>query len=843
MPACDARAPGVSSCHETTATCDGPSVQAFDNDPTQLSNRAMKTFLLFPEDRRTRSSNPVFGRRAATAGSLRVRLANRLGLCVSLMLLMTAVAFADMLATLALGAEKPPPRSPLDPVGKIHIPIGIADTLDSLKTFVEAEGCFSPGFATYGIYFWVYEPGVPQSAETAAAADSRRLFAPTMPGVKCDRGLTDEGYLIPWIECTGPVRMRIELCHVLRERPAGPVHVVGARVQLAVVPDHKKEKHVQLYAVLRPLGPAGGPVRRLSVSDDGRALLVDGRAALVALQPASGAGVMAEDDVGSLAAKGLLPAERDVRSDAGNCSGALRFDIQLPADGSWRRLDFICPVLPGRRAAGHRWDGVSKWAQLDLAEPNPAEGGVPQPDPGLAYYQALKVEDLFRAATTYWEQLAGRVKLELPDRRWTQCWRAIVGHAALCLNEGAPDVAVINYNVFNRDGVYVANILQKANRPDLAAAAIDYFLRHPFNGRVEVEADNPGQVLWIMGEHWRFTGDRQWLERVYPASAKLAAMIRYYRTTPGPHWVKADSLEFGDALPPDRPDDPPALRRQVLRPGSCDGHHPEYTEAFDIAGLRAAALLASAVGKPQEAAQWEKLATELLARYDERFGKQLPRGYGSYCVLWPCRLYPLSQGKAFEQFRNIGAQKPNGWRYFPLATAHQGLLAGNRAAGCQTIAAHLDHPQMYGWYAFDEGGPSGPGGWRFARTTWNPGVAMPHGWACAEMFLLLRDCLAFEDHDQLILLAGVPEAWLRPEKPWRFAELPTWFGKCSLAVRPVTGGTEIELSCEHAPPEGLRLRLPAQWDVRIAGEGAPARRTPGGDVLIPGRAGKIEIRF
>lgn len=33
----------------------------------------------------------------------------------------------------------------LDPLGKVHIPIGIANSLDTLKTFVEAEGNFSPG--------------------------------------------------------------------------------------------------------------------------------------------------------------------------------------------------------------------------------------------------------------------------------------------------------------------------------------------------------------------------------------------------------------------------------------------------------------------------------------------------------------------------------------------------------------------------------------------------------------------------------------------------------------------------------------------------------------------------
>ncbi|MBN1422865.1 MAG: hypothetical protein JXP34_29075, partial [Planctomycetes bacterium] len=58
-----------------------------------------------------------------------------------------------------------------------------------------------------------------------------------------------------------------------------------------------------------------------------------------------------------------------------------------------------------------------------------------------------------------------------------------------------------------------------------AEAAIDYFLGHPFNGRVQPEADNPGQVLWAMGEHWRVTRDRAWLARVYPGARKIAAMI------------------------------------------------------------------------------------------------------------------------------------------------------------------------------------------------------------------------------------------------------------------------------------------------------------------------------
>ena len=147
----------------------------------------------------------------------------------------------------------------LDPVGEVHVPVGIANTVDSLKTFVEAEGNFSPGFATYGIYFWIYD------------RQAKRLIAPTMPDVPCDRGLAGTGYLIPWASWqAGHVAVRTEVCQVLRESPPGNVQVVAARIRLTNDGDRPSSAFV--YAVLRPLGPAGGPVHGISVSEKGEGL-------------------------------------------------------------------------------------------------------------------------------------------------------------------------------------------------------------------------------------------------------------------------------------------------------------------------------------------------------------------------------------------------------------------------------------------------------------------------------------------------------------------------------------------------------------------------------------------
>jgi hypothetical protein len=312
-------------------------------------------------------------------------------------------------------------------------------------------------------------------------------------------------------------------------------------------------------------------------------------------------------------------------------------------------------------------------------------------------------------------------------------------------------------------------------------------------------------------------------------------MIQHYRTTGGLHWVQMDSINFGPSLPKEK--------RRELKPGRCDGHHPEYTEAFDITGLRSAAILADALGLSLEADQWKNLADSLFETYDEKFGDNLGKEYGSYSVLWPCRLYPIQEGKAHEKFKDYGKQNPSGWRYFPLARAHQGSLAGNREAGYGTLQLHLDHEQMQGWYAFDEGGKSGSGGWGHVRTTWNGSVAMPHGWAIAEVWLLLRDCLVFEADQRLVLLSGVPPEWFTHKNGITIKNLPTYFGKLNLKWKLTQSGAILKLQGQTKPSKGFILRLPASLNpvVRIGNHTISAILMDG--FILPPQTKEVHINF
>ncbi len=520
----------------------------------------------------------------------------------------------------------------------------------------------------------------------------------------------------------------------------------------------------------------------------------------------------------------------------------MRFDLTIPAGGS-KVINLVCPVHAGRRAVRHHWVPRTK-NFVDEAVPKSDAPGMDQPDLGLDHYRRIQAADLFREAQIYWDDFYAGATISVPDNRWSLGFDVMFAHAGLCMNEGAADVAVTNYTVFNRDGMYIANMMQKAGRPKLSEAVIDFFLQSPFNGRPFPESDNPGQILWSMGQHWRMTRDEAWLRRVYPAVEKLARMIEYYRTAEGPYWVSLTSLEFGDALPQDQ--------RMKLKPGRCDGYHPEYTEAFDVTGLRVTAQLADALGKPARASYWRALADRLFEEYDAQFKADLGKGYGSYCVLWPCRLYPLDKGPALDRFKNVGRQDLATWRYFAPATAHQGLLAGNRAAGYETVDVHLAHPQMQDWFAFDEGGKSGSGGWQHLRTTWahsknepdrNHAVAMPHGWAIAEVWLLMRDCLLMESDGRLRLLAGASPKWFTDPIGMRVENLPTAYGRCSFRYARTSVGAVLTFSGDANPPRGFTICLPPQVNATAICDGEPVATAEDGRCLVPGSTRRVEFTF
>ena len=159
---------------------------------------------------------------------------------------------------------------------------------------------------------------------------------------------------------------------------------------------------------------------------------------------------------------------------------------------------------------------------------------------------------------------------------------------------------------------------------------------------------------------------------------------------------------------------------------------------------------------------------------------------------------------------------------------------------------------MKEWFALDEGGKSGSGGWQHLRTTWthsttepdgNHAVAMPHGWAIAEVWLLMRDCLLTESGGYLQLLAGADPEWFTDPIGMRVENLPTTFGRCSFRYARTDDGALLTFSGDAAPPNGFAICLPHHFDSRARCDGEPVAVGKDGRCLVPATARRVELIF
>lgn len=129
------------------------------------------------------------------------------------------------------------------------------------------------------------------------------------------------------------------------------------------------------------------------------------------------------------------------------------------------------------------------------------------------------------------------------------------------------------------------------------------------------------------------------------------------------------------------------------------------------------------------------------------------------------------------------------WGYNAAFVAHAYLWAGLTDWARRTFIGFLNHATpLYCW--------------REEQPLQGSLVAgyigdMPHNWASAECVLYLRHMLAFEDGQALRLLEGIGDFELAPGKPYRIAESPTRFGRVSLNLEPVSGGSGWRLNFER----------------------------------------------
>ncbi|MDH4239079.1 MAG: hypothetical protein OEW48_05920, partial [Phycisphaerae bacterium] len=122
----------------------------------------------------------------------------------------------------------------------------------------------------------------------------------------------------------------------------------------------------------------------------------------------------------------------------------------------------------------------------------------------------------------YWQGVIDRAAgIEVPCRKATEALRAAHVCQLIANDHGEVHGGEDFYDTFYiRDGAYQVMELEEAGLMDAAAKAIElYLVRQRDDGRFESQKnqfDANGQAVWTLWQYYKITGDRRFLERVYP---------------------------------------------------------------------------------------------------------------------------------------------------------------------------------------------------------------------------------------------------------------------------------------------------------------------------------------
>jgi len=397
--------------------------------------------------------------------------------------------------------------------------------------------------------------------------------------------------------------------------------------------------------------------------------------------------------------------------------------------------------------------------------------------------------------------------------------------------------------------------------------------RHGFFGleheQADREWDSNGQALWAIGRFDRIMGSD---------FAFGAGMFTPY-VLDGARWIRDNRSPFG------------LLHSGWSAEHVGDKHKPHYwDDLWACAGLSEAAQLSMRIGAPleQQRELWSIYDSVRDATRDSMrwvLGEQRRQGHwetfiptgpadvgrldstmiGAVAYFHPCRLHigaklgddidvamRLTLETIWSHFIRGGFRHDSAWScfgpYLTLQLAHAFLYVGDVGRAHQLLWWTVENAG----FARVSRGTTSADRWQVVLGCWNeqhcyPVASdfaefpsghwymgdIPHGWACAEYILLLRDMLLFEADDDgdrhMYVLPGIAPEWFGSGRI-RVQNARTAFGgPMDLEARHDPGSRRIELQIHRAPAADVRYVFRTPFGGRISAATADGRAvTPSG---------------
>ncbi|WP_106407140.1 discoidin domain-containing protein [Xanthomonas sp. NCPPB 1128] len=579
------------------------------------------------------------------------------------------------------------------------------------------------------------------------------------------------------------------------------------------------------------------PIHAIAV--DGGTVQVNGRALLTSLSAPSGGGAEAFGANGATeitrhVAAGTLPAQRQASDADGLAAAMLNYTVRL-APGAQQDVVLAFPLGTASADAQGR---LPPAPPLDRDALLAAGRG----DAGRSF------DVLAEQVSTDWQQRLGNVGLRLPDASLVDMLRAQAAYMLINQTGPAMQPGPRNYNrSFIRDGMATSAILLRMGQAQVARDYLQWYSDHAVhpNGLVspilnddgsvndgfgsDLEYDSQGEYITLVADVARLDGGPESV-RAYLPKVKLAMQflqeLRERTLVPGYMAEQPAPERFRGILAP-----------SISHEGYSSPTHSYWDDYWALKGWHDGAWLAESLGdaataawaREQYAALRTSLAASIRATMAWKGADYIPAaadlGDGDPTSV-SIALDPTGQqdllpeaalrttfARYLEDVRQ--RKQPNAlWAYTPYEMRNV------------LTYVHLDQPQVADELLQDLLRDRRPFEWqvlaevvqsrlRFPRYLGD----MPHTWIGAEYARTLFGMLMHEGDDALVLLPGVPPAWLADDG-LAVQRLPTAYGTLGLRARQRDGRLRVELDSGLRAGSAVRVVWPSRTrptQVRVDG--------------------------
>jgi hypothetical protein len=609
-------------------------------------------------------------------------------------------------------------------------------------------------------------------------------------------------------------------------------------------------QRVRFFAALRPFQVTPpwqawhgfGGVSRIATLDyvDGVVFVNRGKVIVPLTAPSAfGAAAFDQGDVTHSLSSGDVPPAQTATDRFRFASGALRYDLELPAQSA-RDVYLAVPFGAADAAMTIRSGAVDPQAQLQVA-------------------------------VREWSAKLGRVDIRLPSsaRAFTETFRTAVAHILVNRDGPALQPGPRRYaRSWIRDGATMAAALLRAGCAEEVRDYVRWYARHQASdGTVPCcvdrdgpdwlpEYDSQGQLISTVMDYVRFTRDLGWLAEMWPAVTRSVDRIEALRSQRLTAEFQTPEKRAFYGLLPESVSHEGYLAHPV---------HAYWDDFWALRGLEDAAGMAELLDVPQRGrlaalrdSFRETLLASITATMSDRGLDYIPASVEladidpaatanaisllDHALDLPAATIDRTFDEYLANFRKRRRGEVHWSNYSPYEIRIIGALVrlGRRESAFELAQFFLGDRRPLSWNQWPEIA------WRDPRSPGHIGD-MPHAWIAAEFALAFRSMLAFErETDQsLVVAAGVPAEWLESGHGVTVNEFPTSYGKLGLAMRRVADGIDVDLALTGdvvMPAGGIVVRPPGDVPLRaVVVNGTPITRFTDAEATVEEVPAKVRL--